>query len=42
MLLMPIKINSQRLEMWIFTTKSNITRENLIFFIVNDRNTMYI
>jgi len=42
MLLMRIKINSQRPEMRIFTAKSNITRENVIFLIVNDRNIIYI
>jgi hypothetical protein len=41
-LLMHIKINSQGLEMRIFSTKSNITRENAIFLIANDRNTMYM
>jgi hypothetical protein len=41
MLLIHIKINSQT-EMLMFTTKHNITRENTIFLIVNDRNNMYV
>jgi len=41
-LLMNIKINSQRLQLRIFTTKSNIKRENGIFLIINERNTMHI
>jgi hypothetical protein len=42
MFLMHIKINSQRTEMLMLTTINNITRENTIFLIVNDRNNMYL